>query len=421
MKLDVLKDRSNLFLFVLGVISSTALLPELDIPYLKVDLFNLTAPMAGLFLIAYNYKTIKNSVSIYKKEFVLIFLFLLVLFLSSISSYDSRIAIKHYVKYFEVIIVFFGIVFYIESDEDVKAIFRFYLSSVIFLALVAILIYIFPNFFKNILFVHKIGLQFLPRNESLMSNPNVYGVFSAVICITSLTLLKEKFISKNFAILSLIASVFGILAAGSLNGFFTIMVCLCLFLYISQLSIINKIILITGSCAAVILLLLTILFFIRGQLDNRINIQGAYNSIFHGSLTPRLELWKGVIKSLNDTPFLGTGPSVYNHYFNKYTKLTGQDEKNIIGAYNSHNLFLQILAESGIIGFAIFLSIFILIFRLFKKRKYYIAIPFLALLFGQLFDCIVYDYFFLVFFISLLAIAIYENRKCDENAQIKST
>ncbi|MCP4763917.1 MAG: O-antigen ligase family protein, partial [archaeon] len=125
----------------------------------------------------------------------------------------------------------------------------------------------------------------------------------------------------------------------------------------------------------------------------------------------------GDLKSFKENPFIGTGPNVFTyHHFQdmKGTRFRQNFKKTKLGIYDTHNIFLQILVESGLIGFSIFFSILVLLFRLFRKRKYYIALPFLTLFIGQLFDCFLDDYFFNVFFVSLLAIAIYENRKADE-------
>lgn len=70
----------------------------------------------------------------------------------------------------------------------------------------------------------------------------------------------------------------------------------------------------------------------------------------------RSDIWQSTILMIRDQPWLGVGPGVYSYVFPKYA-LPDAFEKQVSYA---HNIFLQVPAEFGILGFIVF---FILLFR----------------------------------------------------------
>lgn len=72
----------------------------------------------------------------------------------------------------------------------------------------------------------------------------------------------------------------------------------------------------------------------------------------------RSDIWQSTILMIRDHPWLGVGPGVYSYVFPKYA-LPDAFEKQVSYA---HNIFLQIPAEFGLLGFVVF---FTLLFRVF--------------------------------------------------------
>ena len=76
------------------------------------------------------------------------------------------------------------------------------------------------------------------------------------------------------------------------------------------------------------------------------------------STSYRVYIWFGTIKMLKDYWFCGIGPGteafnmIYPHY--AYASIV---------APHSHNLYLQILAENGILGILVFLALLIVLFK----------------------------------------------------------
>ncbi|HHW13715.1 MAG TPA: O-antigen ligase family protein, partial [Firmicutes bacterium] len=67
----------------------------------------------------------------------------------------------------------------------------------------------------------------------------------------------------------------------------------------------------------------------------------------------RLFIWRSTLDIIKDHPLFGVGAGVFMHIYEKYA-LPGAPEKVV--AY-AHNLFLQVLAEFGIIGFVLFVAV----------------------------------------------------------------
>ncbi len=75
----------------------------------------------------------------------------------------------------------------------------------------------------------------------------------------------------------------------------------------------------------------------------------------------RLVIWRGAIRMIEDRPFFGHG---LNTFMSNYPKYRTDNSK---GSHLSHNCYLMIAAETGLIGFAMFMWI---IFILFKRSLF---------------------------------------------------
>jgi O-antigen ligase len=64
----------------------------------------------------------------------------------------------------------------------------------------------------------------------------------------------------------------------------------------------------------------------------------------------RLTLWQGAVEIIKKNPWMGVGPGNYQKTIGQYSKLHGR--------YVAHNNYLNIAADSGIIGLAIFVALF---------------------------------------------------------------
>ncbi|MCK5579841.1 MAG: O-antigen ligase family protein [Candidatus Omnitrophica bacterium] len=80
----------------------------------------------------------------------------------------------------------------------------------------------------------------------------------------------------------------------------------------------------------------------------------------------RVDLWKGSFKMIKDRPFFGHGLNIYMNLFQEYrTKLSGQFE---YWPSYAHNCYIQIAAETGVVGLSCFLWIIGLFFKKAGER-----------------------------------------------------
>lgn len=89
----------------------------------------------------------------------------------------------------------------------------------------------------------------------------------------------------------------------------------------------------------------------------------------------RLDLWKTALGIFEDFPIFGAGLGMYEKILYRYAPAGGYSEAFI--HLHSHNTYLEIASEIGIIGIAAFLGIFIAFFRkafamfTIKKERYF--------------------------------------------------
>ncbi len=114
-----------------------------------------------------------------------------------------------------------------------------------------------------------------------------------------------------------------------------------------------------------IFVILTIMWFGAAPVIERIlSIKTEIASRYIGG---RLSIWQGTADIIKDYPVFGTGLGTFNYIFPKY-------EPAIIKVHfaYAHNDFLELIAETGIIGFAVFaafgLVAVVWLFRRFLKR-----------------------------------------------------
>ncbi|WP_299254798.1 O-antigen ligase family protein [uncultured Lacinutrix sp.] len=86
----------------------------------------------------------------------------------------------------------------------------------------------------------------------------------------------------------------------------------------------------------------------------------------------RLGIWNSAIKDFKKSPIIGVGVGNYRHN-SKSDLAIKRSNKQVIFSTQVHNDFLQALAETGIIGFLLYLSVYVLSFILliiyFKNLK----------------------------------------------------
>lgn len=99
-----------------------------------------------------------------------------------------------------------------------------------------------------------------------------------------------------------------------------------------------------GQFAAIAIVLLVLCLVIAPLVINQLN-RGA-----HGTPGQRIELWIYAVEQIRESPIWGYGPGSSGFLYVLRANAIGADE-----VYHSHNLFLQIMLVSGVIGLGILL------------------------------------------------------------------
>lgn len=102
------------------------------------------------------------------------------------------------------------------------------------------------------------------------------------------------------------------------------------------------------------------------------------------TMIPRIALWKAALREIGHHPVSGIGLEVFASTIGP--AITGQHW------INTHNLVLNVGAELGLVGFALFAAWLIVLWRAGDPHDATTALPLIALGLGQFFDCFIYDY-----------------------------
>ncbi len=125
----------------------------------------------------------------------------------------------------------------------------------------------------------------------------------------------------------------------------------------------------------------------------------SYNSMVYDNSTSeksRILTWDASIKLIREAPFFGYGVGDANNILIQKYKELGYTY-NYENKYNAHNQFLQTLLQTGIVGFLILVSVFVLL-ALRMKRSSNEFLVFLILFISLIFESMLVRFNGIVFF-----------------------
>lgn len=173
--------------------------------------------------------------------------------------------------------------------------------------------------------------------SSFYGNPNIYGFYCMLLLCY--LLFEGKFKKKSCLVLSWICTVVGILLSNS-RGIFILSVLVVIIYMFYRLRPNNRMLLV--PMLIVLAVAVVYLLYSSGVLSSE------------EFLTGRLSMWRFMINSIKEYPMFGIG-------FSASTKhLVGSMQQRV----GSHNSYLNILCENGVVGFVIFIFIQAVILRL---------------------------------------------------------
>jgi len=203
--------------------------------------------------------------------------------------------------------------------------------------------------------------------------------------------------SKLFLSFSIVLFVNSLFLAGSKSSFAILALVLLIVVIKYILFNIKKIM--NYKFFSVILLLLIV--SLNVNINNFTGIKNMKERAkSSGTLTNREASWNGGYHMTVANPFLGVGLGDYGKYTRKYATV-------YVSATAPHNIYVKLVAESGIFVFLVFLFfVFILLFQNFKKifntNYFWIYMSFLSLLLMGMTIGITYDKYFLLYIAIML-------------------
>ena len=313
----VKKERLLLILFSLMYVSSIVYIP---IEIGGSSILNKILPIFFFILIGgmvYD----KISVSTLKR-FNLLYLFIVLILLSSNRSYTSLVYsinisfLLMYIVLIYTLAVSYGLSF---LDNCLKFIYHF---SVL-IALIAFFEFYFPNLANNLFFLRGSIYSDKGHMSSLYSNPNVFGLCSSFSIGIGYLLKLKKY---RLIILNLIL-LLGVVYSGSRMALFSS-------LGIIFLNLLNL------RISSLKLTLLGIFFLVASSLF--------YDDILRLiDLNLRNTVWDGTIKAYKSNPLLGLGFGQFQYEISRFTNISIKQSPN--------NMFFGFISEAGIVSSLVFL------------------------------------------------------------------
>ena len=313
----------------------------------------------------------------YKNYFVILFLiFYVFCILSSLFSDYSSISITRSIGYIRFLIFTLAVIYILNSNPKVvKGLFY----SILVCFLILILDGFFQFYFKENIFGFVMQQN---RTSSFFKDELIYGSYLSKflpIFLSLFFLIKKKNNKLNiiFSII-FILSVFAITISGERSSLFlTILILLYLMMMLKLNFKILSIFFVTIFFGVGLLVTLNetvknrIIIFTKNQIFSE-NKTYLFSEDHNGHLLSALDIFK------QNNKIIGIGPKNYRNYCFNNEKY---NNKPYVCSSHPHNTYIQILLETGILGFTILIFIFFIIIYLslrhfflkLIKRKYLLS------------------------------------------------
>lgn len=207
----------------------------------------------------------------------------------------------------------------------------------------------------------------IPRLTGAASNdPNILAFYFTLYFFFVITNLKNRMNKAGFLLVSLV-----IILTFSRGAYLSIAFGLII-LFLTSNSIRLKI-----KAIIITIIFVFVLYLIGDKMPfNPINyVISRFAKLFTDGGSGRLEIWSNAINTFLDNPIIGIGINSVREY----------NHENYMRGMYIHNSFLEVLVETGIFGFVVYLSFWVLIIReannltKIQKNTKYILVTLLAL------------------------------------------
>jgi len=286
--------------------------------------------------------------------FLLIVIFSGLSFINSVDLSDSIHGMMKWVKY---AFIFLACA---EEIRDIRQVKRVVYSSLFGVALIGL-----DGLFQlkfGFDFIRGYGLQSSPidltRATASFPNPNIMGIYLSALAplVIGLALFhktdkKEKFLFVFAALLAALGVYLTFSRGSGLGLFFALF-----FLGVFKRS---------KALIACLLILLVIFSFVMPQKIKDWTKDIRYNPLVFLFNQDRVSIYRNTLNMIRHHPFIGVGVNTFSKNYAKYKLKEAEEYHPTMDKTYSHNMYLQMGGEIGLLGLLAFLW---LLFRFFKDN-----------------------------------------------------
>jgi O-antigen ligase len=327
----------------------------------------------------------------------------LIYLLASITSFAPFKSVQIWAVYFAFMIFYFVIINTIKTKNQLFNLLKIFALSALFVCLYGIAQYIFGWNVKQAWMDEEMFEDIKMRIYSTLENPNVLGEYILLtlpICISLMWTSKKILPRIIYGGMSLVLAL-ALVLTFSRGCWLGIMAAAAIFITFAA-----------GKLWGFALVAIPVIPFVLPE--SIINRFTSIGDMKDSSTSYRVYIWMGTLLMLKDFWISGIGPGT-----EAFTQVYPFYSYNGIVAPHPHNLFLQIITESGVIGLVAFLLLLFLFFKNLvvgcqyfgKGNKFSVVIIGIAsavagFLLQGMFDNCFYNYRVFMIFWAVLAIGI---------------
>lgn len=342
-----------------------------------------------LFLIDFikekNFIYFKNSYSFFFA------IFYSIIFMASLFSDDILFSFESSLFYFRFYLISISIWYFLDKDITIISLFN-KIFSLTLIVLVAYAIY------QSVFFLIDNKTDF--RISSLFGDEKILGSYISRTYLFLLALILYQNTRYNYKIIFIALLIFLVSLIGViLSGERTAVLYFCISFVIIYIGLHNIKLIYRFSLFVFLSVLVFIIILIRPEIKNRLFSDFTLSKILNENYLlffnhSHKEYFEGAISIFKENLFLGVGPKLFRIKCEYY---------NVKCSTHPHNSYLQLLTETGLIGFTFLALFFIMIcYNLAKKilllfnydKNYLINLFFLTTFFINLFPFVQNGNFF---------------------------
>lgn len=299
----------------------------------------------------------------YKNYFYFLFVLILLLFINLFLSSNfnlSVISILGFIKYY---LLFLTILFCFDNISNFKKVFT---NIIFFLILFVVLDILFQHFFLTDIFGNEISLSHGRRLSGPFGDEGVAGSFISKLFFLSFFCFYKDNLVKKFIFPIIILTIITVILTNERSASIMFLSGALIFFLFYKTNFFYKFTLFSFAILSIV-----ILFNLNNNLKSHfieIPVKFFKDNHHKAHFLASYEIFK-------DNKVFGSGIKTFRYICNedKYSKINTKYASNRC-ATHPHNIYLEILSETGLLGFSIiilvnFYILFFLIFNFFKKNN----------------------------------------------------